>query len=192
MNAHSHTRLQLDAGPYTDEQLAHLASLYETHDVAAYGVQFWAFVQAPQAILDRIASGAQRRLDDVLTVTPEPDAMLKPNPETVHAVLAALRHHIGRASGVTAEALVAEINSDAHAGRQINARDLRHLVTELRLQGHHVCAHPGTGYYLAETPEELDASIAFLRDRALSSLQQISAMTKVSLPDLMGQLHLPT
>lgn len=184
-------RIHLDAGPYSDETLAHLAHEFAAHDVAAYGVQFWVFLQAPQLILDRIASGALRRLDDLLTVTPEPDPMSKSTPEARHALLAALRNHIGRANGVTAEVLVIEVNSDAN-GRRINERDLRQLVTDLRLEGHHVCAHPVTGYYLAETPEELDASIAFLRERAMSSLRQISAMKQISLPDLMGQLHLPT
>lgn len=191
MNAHTPDRIQLDAGPYADEHLAHLSSEYATHNVAAYGVLFWVFVQAPQLILDRIASGALRRLDDLLTVTPEPHAMSKSTPEARHAVLAALRNHIGRANGVTGEVLVIEINADT-SGRRISERDLRHLVTELRMEGHHVCAHPVTGYFIAETPEELEASIAFLRERAMSSLLQISAMTKVSMPDLMGQLHLPT
>jgi hypothetical protein len=32
----------------------------------------------------------------------------------------------------------------------------------------------------------------FLYDRAMTSLRQIATMRRVSLPDLRGQLHLPT
>ena len=108
-----------------------------------------------------------------------------------HLLLATLRRHIGRKNGVTARVLVAEVNASAMR-RLLNERDLRSLVTTLRLQGHHVCAHPASGYYLAENVAELTESTKFLKDRALSSLQQVAAMERVSLPDLFGQLHIPT
>ena len=110
---------------------------------------------------------------------------------TYHTLLQALRNHIGRERGVTARALAAEIlNSYRVDGA--NERRLRNLVVELRLQGHHVCAHPASGYYLAATPEELEETCAFLRSRAMQSLQQISRMQRISIPDLVGQMHLPT
>ena len=108
-----------------------------------------------------------------------------------HLLLATLRSHIGRGSGVTARVLVAEVNTTAMR-RLLNERDLRSLVTTLRLQGHHVCAHPSSGYYLAANVAELSDCTKFLKDRAMSSLQQVAAMERVSLPDLVGQLHLPT
>jgi len=109
---------------------------------------------------------------------------------TQHALLAVLCRHIGRARGITVTALAREIlGIEPSRGDE---RLVRRLVVELRLEGHHICAHPTSGYFLAETPAELDESIAFLRERALSSLQQIAAMRRVSLPDLWGQLHLPT
>lgn len=108
-----------------------------------------------------------------------------------HRVLSALRNHIGRDRGITARGLVFEVNG-VTASPAINERDLRHIVVALRLQGHHVCAHPTSGYYLAETVEELQEATKFLKDRAISSLQQVAAMEQVSLPDLFGQLHLPT
>lgn len=113
---------------------------------------------------------------------------------TQHLLLMALRHHIGRVRGVTARDLVVEVNAlhpDAVRPR-LTERDLRKAVVSLRMQGHHVCAHPSCGYFLAETIEELQEATAFLKERAISSLQQVAAMEKVSLPDLFGQLHLPT
>jgi len=108
---------------------------------------------------------------------------------TYHSLLMALRAHIGRARGVTASQLVGEVLG---ASRPADERRLRDLIVELRMQGHHVCAHPSSGYYLAETPEELEETCAFLRARALQSLSQISRMRGVSIPDLVGQMHLPT
>lgn len=109
---------------------------------------------------------------------------------TRDALLVALSHHIGRANGVTVTALAREaLGAEPTRGDE---RIVRKLVVELRNEGNHVCAHPASGYYLAASPEELADTIAFLRERAMSSLTQIAAMKHVSLPDLFGQLHLPT
>lgn len=106
-------------------------------------------------------------------------------------LLEALRSHIGAHNGISADGLVAEVN--ANAGHTVlTTRELRQLVVALRKQGHHVCAHPRTGYFLAATDTELSTTCGFLRERAVSSLQQVAAMERVSLPDLLGQLHLPT
>lgn len=105
-------------------------------------------------------------------------------------LLAALRRHIGRARGITAHALCREVlNAEPHGADE---RRLRDLVVELRLEGHHVCAHPSFGYFLAETPDELEETCAFLRARSMSGLQQIAAMKRVSIPDLIGQMRLPS
>jgi len=109
---------------------------------------------------------------------------------TRDSLLAALSHHIGKRHGVTAAALCREI---LHAEpTPADERHLRDLVVELRRAGNHVCAHPSNGYFLAETPEELDETCGFLHDRAMCSLEQIAAMKRVSVPDLRGQLKLPT
>lgn len=113
---------------------------------------------------------------------------------TLDMLLVAMRQHIGRAAGITARALVVEVNTLAMQSKRptLSERELRHAVVALRLEGHHVCAHPASGYYLAQTAGELQEATKFLKDRAISSLQQVAAMEKVSLPDLFGQLHLPT
>lgn len=117
------------------------------------------------------------------------DAILK-KPRMQHAVvtrhdlLAALRSHIGKNNGVSARALALRLNCEE--------RHVRALVTELRLEGEHVCGHPRDGYYMAATDDELTETLEFLKSRALGSLKLISAMKKVSMPDLCGQLHLNT
>lgn len=104
-------------------------------------------------------------------------------------LLQVLSRHIGEVSGVSAEQLCVAVCGE-HT--PFIERRMRHLVTELRLEGYHVCAHPSSGYFMASTGEELDRCCAFLYDRAMASLQQIAAMKRVSLPDLRGQLRLPT
>jgi hypothetical protein len=44
---------------------------------------------------------------------------------------------------------------------------------------------------LAATEEELNRTCLYLHDRAMTSLRQVAAMKRVSLPDLRGQLRLP-
>lgn len=113
-----------------------------------------------------------------------------PNELTRDTLLAALRQHIGRRHGLTATALCREVLGDQPTSG--DERHLRELVVELRLEGHHVCAHPREGYFLADSADELEETCNFLRSRSMSGLQQISAMKRVSIPDLVGQLRLPS
>lgn len=113
------------------------------------------------------------------------------------SLLAVLSGHIGAAAGISVGKVVAELlrtvgRIPADAERAALERQVRDLVVKLRLDGHHICAHPSLGYYMAATPEELDACCKFLFERAVTSLAQVAAMKRVSLPDLRGQLHLPT
>lgn len=109
------------------------------------------------------------------------------------AVLTALSRHIGRENGVRADVLVHEITGvppgpHHHSGE----RTLRSLITALRLEGQHICGTPESGYFIAATAAELDTTCEFLYGRALTSLAQIARMKKIAMPDLRGQMHLPT
>ena len=115
------------------------------------------------------------------------------NEITRDALLAVLSLHIGERRGIHIQALVAELLGTWGRGyNPADGRKVRELVAELRRAGHHVCAHPASGYFLAENAAELDRTCLFLYDRAISSLEQIAAMKRVSMPDLRGQLRLPT
>jgi biotin operon repressor len=100
----------------------------------------------------------------------------------LQAVLA--REHIGRHNGIAAELLALVLGCEA--------RHVRALVTELREQGVAVCGHPKTGYFIAQTPEELESTCQFLRSRAMHSLVLESKLRHVPLPELLGQLRLKT
>jgi hypothetical protein len=106
-------------------------------------------------------------------------------------VLTELSHHIGKDNGIHVRDLVARITGQQAECEPLERR-VRTIVTELRMEGHHVCAHPARGYYMAATAEELNETCEFLYDRAMTSLSQVSRMKNISLPDLRGQLHLPT
>lgn len=92
--------------------------------------------------------------------------------------------HTGKARGISAEQLAHQL--------RISDRTLRALVSMLREGGTAVSATPDTGYYIAETPEELQESCEFLRARALHSLRMEAQLRRIPLPDLLGQLHLDT
>lgn len=109
---------------------------------------------------------------------------------TRDALLLALERHIGADHGCSAARLVIEI-CGLYATRA-HERALRTLIEELRRQGHHVCGTPAEGYYMAATEAELLRTCEFLHARAMTSLAQIAAMRRVSLPDLRGQLRLQT
>lgn len=104
------------------------------------------------------------------------------------ALIAVLSRHIGARNGISVTELArAVFGPGAGPGDE---RRVRKLVTELRGQGEHICADPRNGYFIAANDEELDQTCRFLHDRAMTSLTQISAMKRVSLPDLAGQLRI--
>ncbi len=105
-------------------------------------------------------------------------------------VLAALSRHIGGEHGIGARDLVKEL--DAFFGLKSDERQLRKTIEALRRDGHHICGTPAEGYYIADNEEELDRTCRFLYERAMTTLAQVAAMKRVSLPDLRGQLRLPT
>lgn len=103
---------------------------------------------------------------------------------TPSQMLAALQAHIGKHNGVTAEALARQLGC--------TLRQVRKLITGLRMDGVAICGHPASGYYVAATAEELETTCGFLHARAMSSLLLSSRMRKIPMADLLGQLHLPT
>ena len=99
-------------------------------------------------------------------------------------VMAALSIRPGRVNGIT--------GADLAQILELKEREIRHAISELRMEGIAVCGHPRSGYFIAATPEELEDTCAFLRDRALHSLTLESKLRHVPLPELLGQLRLKT
>ena len=100
------------------------------------------------------------------------------------SVLTVLQRHIGADRGITAR--------DLAAAASITEREVRAQVSALREEGIAVCGHPRTGYFIARTPAELETTVEYLKGRALHSLRLASRLTRIPLPDLIGQLKLKT
>ena len=110
---------------------------------------------------------------------------------TASLVLGVLGGHIGAAKGITGEQLAMKVTGATEPDAR-SERLVRKAIEALRDEGFHICGHPGTGYFIAATADELDRCCLFLYSRAMASLKKISRMKRVSLPDLRGQLKLPT
>lgn len=103
---------------------------------------------------------------------------------TASQLLNLLSRHIGRDNGISGKCLALEAC--------VEERYLRKLVSELRREGVAVCAHPSTGYYMAVTDADIEHTYDFLIGRSMHGLVDASYLKKIPLPDLLGQLHLPT
>lgn len=99
-------------------------------------------------------------------------------------LLQQLSDHVGSENGVPAKTLGVILG--------ITERQVRELVSALRLEGVAVCGTPQTGYYIAANAAELNETCQFLRNRAMHSLQLESRLRNIPMPDLLGQLHVPT
>lgn len=104
------------------------------------------------------------------------------------SVLAALSAHIGKGSGVSINNLVFEATGVKPC--PASERRCREVVVELRRIGYHICSLPSNGYYMARTSEELEECCSYLYGRAMTSLEQVGAMKRVSIPDLHKQMHI--
>lgn len=99
-------------------------------------------------------------------------------------VLMVLGDHRGIDNGIGVRMLAAK--------SMLTERTVRTAVTELRMQGIGVCGTPETGYFLATSAAELEPTLQFIRSRALKSLLLEARLRNVALPDLIGQLRVPT
>lgn len=113
-----------------------------------------------------------------------------PREITPETVLEALKQRIGTANGATVMELAREV-----LGRlptSADERRLRQVVVQLRRAGHPICSTPDEGYHSAASAEDLQRTCVHLANRAMTGLEQVAAMKRIALPDLYGQLGLPT
>lgn len=104
---------------------------------------------------------------------------------TADDVLAALLRHRGASNGVRASDLARRLD--------VSERRLRALISRLIIdRGVAVAGLPTTGYFIAQTADEVERNVAFHRDRALHELTKASVLAKIPLPELLGQMKLRT
>lgn len=92
---------------------------------------------------------------------------------TTAALKAVLK--IGAANGQSMQTL--------HFLLDTTERAVRKLVEELIDEGVPVCAHPNTGYYIAATWEEVEATYDWLRSRGMHSLSRASKLRAAFNPE---------
>lgn len=95
-----------------------------------------------------------------------------------------MQNHIGKANAISGEDLARALGT--------NPRQLRHMTDALIEDGIALCSHPANGYWIAQNAAELEACCQFHRQRALHELAKEAKLRKLTLPDLLGQLHLKT
>ena len=95
-----------------------------------------------------------------------------------------MQNHIGKANAISGADL-------AHA-LGTNPRQLRHMTDALIDEGIALCSHPANGYWIAQTPAELETCCQFHNKRGLHELGKEAKLRKMSMQDLLGQLHLKT
>ncbi|MGA0569614.1 hypothetical protein ACO2Q9_02715 [Variovorax sp. VNK109] len=104
-------------------------------------------------------------------------------------VLEALQRHVGRENGVHMRDLVGRILNTVLV-TEAHERKVRELITDLRNDGHHICAHPGSGYYMAANAKELEDTCRFLLERSQSTVDQVCRMRGAFAIDLYQQVGL--
>jgi hypothetical protein len=110
---------------------------------------------------------------------------------TPDQVLSELMLHKGKRNGIHVRNLVMRITGQLD-NSEYQERAVRKLVTDLRMEGHPICAHPASGYFLAVTSEELDETCNFLRSRAMSSLKAESRLRQITVAELLGSIQTAT
>jgi biotin operon repressor len=96
--------------------------------------------------------------------------------------MAVLRQYKGAANGVTCARLATLLG--------LHERQVRKLVSAARFDGEPVVGTPQTGYYLAESPAEVEQFANFFWHRARHSLAIVSRVKGMALPELLGQMQL--
>jgi hypothetical protein len=97
-------------------------------------------------------------------------------------LLALLTSHRGASNGIKCATLAAQA--------ALPERQVRKLISDLRFEGAAIVGTPDTGYYIAESAEELKHFTEFYWHRIRHSLAIVSRVTHQSMPSLLGQLSL--
>lgn len=105
-------------------------------------------------------------------------------------VVAFLQWHCqGVSRGLPAKSVVAAVTGCT--SNSAMERRLREVIANLCSRGFPICSTPESGYWWAESSDEIKRVCALFRYRALTSLARASKLKKFAVPLLEGQLYLP-
>lgn len=116
------------------------------------------------------------------------------NDDLMHAVHAILKRHRGPDDCISMDAIFQAITHEHIIPRRRydQTRMIRGIVRRLRERGCPIGIKPtiGGGYFWAENPEQLEATINVFHGRGLSSLRQEAALKQCSFNELLRQYEL--
>jgi predicted DNA-binding transcriptional regulator YafY len=96
-------------------------------------------------------------------------------------LLTILMGHKGKGNGIRAKQLAGLLG--------VPEREVRKMMSDLRMDEHPICGTPSDGYYMAATWEELEETCRFHRSRAGHSMKIEAALRKISLVDLLERMR---
>lgn len=113
--------------------------------------------------------------------------------EKVFKALVELQKHRGRQRAIPMAELYEKVFGETPRDKISSTRPLRRVITELRKMGFPVCSAMigrETGYFLAETAEEIEKFCETMEKRVMKTLYLLSRVKKLSLPEYLGQLKI--
>ena len=72
----------------------------------------------------------------------------------------------------------------------IRYKRVQKIINDLRCHHSRLIGSGTCGYYLPQTPEEMDAVIHYIRDRAVMALYTLSKIKKTSMEEIMHQIRM--
>jgi hypothetical protein len=104
-------------------------------------------------------------------------------------ILRILEIHKGRENALPRKELVEFVNNGLPLF-PVNERHIRHVIKHLQSQHGEGIGSCAKGYFMAQTPEELEQVCAYYDSYALSSLHVSARLRRMALPELLGQMKL--
>ena len=108
-------------------------------------------------------------------------------------LLSILFFHQGEDHAIDMGELYRRVFLEEYTNKINGTRALRRLITELRKEGNpigSVSKKNAGGYYMITRPGEMEAFLRKLHEQAIKKLALEAKLRKITLPDLLGQMHM--
>ena len=116
-------------------------------------------------------------------------AIISENEKYKYRAISILVQHKGEENAIDMGELYCLVFGKPYQNKINDTRAIRTIITEMRKEGQPIGSN-GDGYYLIKTKSELDKYCSRLRKRAIRIFSQEAHIRKISLPELVGQVHL--
>lgn len=117
----------------------------------------------------------------------------KPDDATKIRILKVLNRHMGKENAISMGELFRRVYLEDWSDKINDTRPVRKAVEDMRFEGFligDIRKRTGGGYYIARSPSELNEFFDRRIYEALKKLKMVSAMKRISMPELLGQMML--